>query len=73
MNFFLHKTNVYKNNEAQNLRKKRKFKNNNGKQKPPKKFLDERTNLTDNEAEGHKKRKKLKRRQPHEIQKPISE
>ena len=40
-------------------------------EKPLEKFLDERRKLVDNEAEGHKKRKKLKRRQPHETQKPI--
>ena len=40
--------------------------------KPLEAFLDERKNL-DTEAEGHKKRKKFKRRQPHEIQKPVSE
>ena len=36
-------------------------------------FLDKRRNLVDTDGRCHKKRKKLKRRQPHETQKPISE
>ena len=36
-------------------------------------FLDKRRNLVDTDGGCHKKRKKLKRRQPHETQKPISE
>eukprot|EP00794_Sanderia_malayensis_P010048 gene10048-biopygen8254 len=42
-------------------------------EKPLQTFLYKRRNLLDTDTECHKKRKKLKRRQPHERQKPISE
>jgi len=40
---------------------------------PLKTFLDKRRNLFDTDGRCHKKRKKLRRRQPHETQRPILE